>query len=281
MMTPMVKNEVQSDAASASDFFAELSPEFLIHELKDPLSVIETGVRTLLERQDKFGPLSERQGRTLKRVLRNTCKAREMVYGLLEVGRSEAQCFSCALFEPAPVLMDTVVDTLELLDGALADELRAADDNRPQLAVLAKAGIDVQLDGECGRRQMFQDETKFRQIAGNLLKNAFHHRSDRIGVHLSVEADQLVLTVSDDGPGIKAEHRELIFRRYAQVACDPRIKRRGHGLGLAGALLLARSLGGDLAVESRRGTGAVFRLALPFHLPRSGLSPPSGGDDHP
>ena len=41
-----------------NEFFREIEIEFLIHELKDPVSVIETGVRTLLERRETHGPLS-------------------------------------------------------------------------------------------------------------------------------------------------------------------------------------------------------------------------------
>jgi hypothetical protein len=68
-----------------NEFFREIEIEFLIHELKDPISVIETGVRMLLERRERHGPLSLRQEKTLKRVLRNAQKARNMMYGLLEI----------------------------------------------------------------------------------------------------------------------------------------------------------------------------------------------------
>jgi signal transduction histidine kinase len=113
---------------------------------------------------------------------------------------------------------------------------------------------------------MFQDETKLRQIAGNLFKNALHHRKKRMDVELAVEADCFVLAVKDDGPGIEPDHHDLIFRRYTQVAECTFVERKGHGLGLAGALILARSLGGDIQVESRKGEGATFSLTLPLQL---------------
>ncbi|RLC07856.1 MAG: hypothetical protein DRI24_24220, partial [Deltaproteobacteria bacterium] len=50
-----------------NSFFQDLSVEFLIHELKDPIAVIETGARTLLKKQDKFGSLSARQEKTMNR----------------------------------------------------------------------------------------------------------------------------------------------------------------------------------------------------------------------
>ena len=77
----MSKQNEQKDATrvsgeKAEQFFRDIEIEFLVHELKDPIAIIETGLRTLLERQDKFGPLSERQENTLKRTLRNSKKAR-------------------------------------------------------------------------------------------------------------------------------------------------------------------------------------------------------------
>jgi signal transduction histidine kinase len=75
--------------------------------------------------------------------------------------------------------------------------------------------------------------------------------------------------VRDDGPGIEPDHHELIFRRYTQVKECTLGERRGHGLGLAGALILARSIGGDIRVTSRKGQGATFRLTLPRELTQS------------
>ncbi len=47
------------DGTGDGGFFRDINVEFLIHELKDPISVIETAVRMLLEKSDKFGQLSD------------------------------------------------------------------------------------------------------------------------------------------------------------------------------------------------------------------------------
>jgi signal transduction histidine kinase len=117
---------------------------------------------------------------------------------------------------------------------------------------------------------MFQDEAKFRRIAGNLFKNALHHRRQRMDVHMDIHGDRLVLAVKDDGPGIAPDHHELIFRRYTQLKECELVERKGHGLGLAGSLIMARSLGGDLQVTSRKGEGATFSLTLPLQLKEAG-----------
>ena len=72
------------------------------------------------------------------------------------------------------------------------------------------------------------------------------------------------MEIIDDGPGIPDKYQELIFRRYAQAAECSQNARNGHGLGLAGARTLARSLGGDITVSSRKNQGAAFRLSMPL-----------------
>ena len=68
------------------------------------------------------------------------------------------------------------------------------------------------------------------------------------------------------GPGGDPGHQELIFKRYAQVKECSIVPRKGHGLGLAGALILARCLGGDINIDSQKGQGAAFRLTLPLKM---------------
>ena len=74
----------------------------------------------------------------------------------------------------------------------------------------------------------------------------------------------LCVEVSDDGPGVDAGDRETIFMRYTQLNACVLLSRTGHGLGLAGARILARRLGGDITVNSAGGAGTVFSLTLPL-----------------
>lgn len=247
-------------------FFREIEIQFLIHELKDPIAIIETGLRTLLEKQDKFGSLSSKQENTLKRTLRNTQKARSMLNNLLEIGRSESGCFICSHFQPVRSTYQAVKDSLEIMTGPLAEELGKYQAEKDAVELLSQNGIMVQFSARAHDIEIFQDEIKFRQIAGNLFKNALHHRRTRVDITMDVEGDNLIMAVSDDGPGIEPEHQELIFKRYAQVAECSLVPRKGHGLGLAGAQILARCLGGNITVESRQGQGATFRLALPVKI---------------
>ena len=108
-------------------FFRDIEIEFLIHELKDPIAVIETGLRTLLEKQEKFGTLSARQNKILKRSLRNSNKARAMLNSLLEIGRSEAGCFVCCRFPPVKAALGVLLEALDTVADTLSEEFRTVD----------------------------------------------------------------------------------------------------------------------------------------------------------
>jgi signal transduction histidine kinase len=251
---------------SPAGFFQEIRLEFLIHELKDPITIIEAGLRTVLEKQDTYGALTPRQSNTLKRSLRNTRKAWGILNDLLEIGRSEAGCLECTRFSPLKAVHQSLKDALETMTGPAAEEIGKYQDESELLKLLESHGITVRAAARAAAAEIFQDETKFRRIAGNLFKNALHHRTHRVDIQVGFQADWLVVEVKDDGPGIEPDHHELIFRRYAQVAECAMVERKGHGLGLAGALILARSIGGDIQVISRKGHGATFRLLLPTQL---------------
>lgn len=246
-------------------YFERLNVEFLVHELKDPLSVIESGLRMLMEKQAKFGELTRRQHRTLGRALRSSRRARQILSGLLEVGRAEARHFACQNFRPEKILREVALECLELMVGPRGPTDEA--DTPAQVDEwLESNGLHLILPQGEGQGGLCQDEEKFRHIVANLIKNALHHRHQHIAVTCQWSARQTRIQVKDDGPGVPREHRELIFQRYAQLETPTGVKRRGYGLGLAGARHLARSLGGDVYVDGGGGEGACFEVILPTNF---------------
>jgi signal transduction histidine kinase len=218
-----------------------------------------------LERQDKFGALSARQENTLRRTLRNSKKARELLHNLLEIGRSESGCFIAERFRPAESVFQALKDALETHAWNVFEKFGAYDNRTKALEFLAASGISFAVAPTVEGLEMFQDEVKFRQIIGNL-KNALHHCKERVEIRLELDGEGLVIAVSDDGPGIESENHEMVFQRYAQVKECSIVPRKGHGLGLAGANIISRCLGGSLELESEKGKGATFRLSIPLKL---------------
>ena len=251
---------------SQKTFFREIDIEYLIHELKDPISIIENNMLVLLNKKEKYGSLSDGQKKIVKRTLRNSQKTRNMLIGLLEIGRSQAGHFESCQFLPVHSVYQALIDSLETMTDTAIDE-SIEDGGKEEIdKLLADQGIYLDISADVMIAEIYQDEIKFRQIVGNLIKNAIHHRKKQVKIEMIQDEELLSVSVSDDGPGIKPKHQEMIFQRYAQVKKDSITARNGHGLGLAGSRILARRLGGDVDVISQKGEGATFRFTLPLNL---------------
>lgn len=266
----MAENTQSKKPDNANEFLRELEIGFVVHELKDPFAVIETGLRSLLEGKETYGPLSERQEKTLRRLLRSTLRGKSMVEDLMEIGRAEAGHFAVDAFEATRVVRQTLLDALETVESDALEGIEACVTDAEVHALLAQRGILLEMDAELDAIEILQDERKFRQILGNLIKNALRFRKDRLHIKFFRSGQELVVEVSDDGPGIAREHHELIFEPYTQVGNQTAAGRKGHGLGLAGAQTLARRLGGVITLSSETGTGSVFKLSVPAQQRQDG-----------
>jgi two-component system, OmpR family, sensor kinase len=266
MIGKWMATNMVADVPLEGKFFREINVEFLIHELKDPVSVIETALRMLLEKSEKFGPLTDRQEKTLKRALRNSQKARSLLADLLEVGRSDAACFQCCRFNPVSTVDEILMEALETHAVDLWEVLQTSGSGSDRTEVLRQGGVRLICTDGARCAELFQDEAKFRQVVGNLIKNALQHRNQRLEIDMDCRDDRLIIDVVDDGPGVEKEHQELIFERYTRLEACVMLSRTGHGLGLAGARIIARRLGGELIVQSDPGRGATFSLTLPLRL---------------
>jgi signal transduction histidine kinase len=99
------------------------------------------------------------------------------------------------------------------------------------------------------------------QILVNIIGNAVRHSppGGTVTVQFERGASEARISISDEGPGIAIDDQQRIFERYERVGSAP----DGSGLGLAISRRLARSMGGDIRLESAAGEGARFTLVLP------------------
>lgn len=104
------------------------------------------------------------------------------------------------------------------------------------------------------------EERAVIQILVNLIVNAIRHSPEKGTVTLSFGQTEgtASVTVSDTGPGINPADQQRIFERFERAG-----KEGGTGLGLAISRRLARSMGGDVTLESAPDAGAHFTLTLP------------------
>jgi signal transduction histidine kinase len=110
------------------------------------------------------------------------------------------------------------------------------------------------------------DPAILRQVLVNLLDNAIKYSpaGGRIAVRVhSAGTKTTAIEVEDSGPGISPEHREKVFDRFYRTDEARSRDTGGVGLGLAIAKWGAEAHGGRLELDSKPGSGCVFRLFLP------------------
>jgi two-component system sensor histidine kinase BarA len=113
-----------------------------------------------------------------------------------------------------------------------------------------------------------QDPVKLQQILQNLLSNAikFTPRGGTVALAGQVEADRLVMEVSDTGVGIAEDEQELVFEKFRQGGNPLTREHAGTGLGLSIVRELCQLMGGDVSVRSELGKGSRFTVRLPLRL---------------
>ncbi|MFH1491133.1 MAG: HAMP domain-containing sensor histidine kinase [Pseudomonadota bacterium] len=238
--------------------------DFLVHDLKVPLAVIEAGVSTLLQKTEKYGPLTEKQEKVLRRVLRNTLVTKALVNDALELGRSRKGILNKTMISLSRFVEDTMVEIFDLTDSSAAENIKGCTELGLFKETLSEKGIFLEIDEALWCRSILMDESKIRQILRNLLNNALKYRNEKIRLCIEDKEACLFISVSDDGVGIPADFHEKIFQCYFQMDVEQHHCVRGHGLGLAGVMVLLEDMGGKLYLNSDTGKGATFSVMIPM-----------------
>ena len=82
----------------------------------------------------------------------------------------------------------------------------------------------------------------------------------------------MIMTVSDDGPGISPRKQKLLFRVGYSTKFNPDTGNISRGVGLPAVQFIVEELGGTLDVESQSGEGTTFRIRLPIETVTGGLA---------
>lgn len=127
-------------------------------------------------------------------------------------------------------------------------------------AVASSLGLEVRVDVD-DDLQVQASEPDLERVFVNLLSNAHRHGGPHIEVHGRAERDEVIIDVTDDGPGIAAELRPRLFSPFASKGSASGT----HGLGLAIVDQLMSAFGGSVSHHDRAGGGTIFRLR--FSLP--------------
>ncbi len=134
---------------------------------------------------------------------------------------------------------------------------------------LKQAGfhVSVSIDPRCKLQSLRTDLLSVEQIFTNLADNAIKYAGgEKAAVNISVHLTHRALTIrfADHGKGMEEEAKKTLFRPFSRSAKATSGRKPGVGLGLALSRDLARSIGGELALEDSSAKGTTFVLTLPL-----------------
>lgn len=210
------------------------------HELKTPLAALREGSSLLSD--GVAGPLSPQQEKIAGIMQGNVLRLQGLIDGLLKLQQAE---HVRDRIEPENLRLN------ELIQQILATHKLAARDKR------------LRITGKLAPLTVTGGREEVTTIIDNLLSNAikFSPPQGTIRVHLSRDHQNAVLDVMDEGPGVPAEERKMIFEPFYRSPGTKAIA--GVGLGLAIAREFATAHRGTL--EYLPGTDAThFRATLPL-----------------
>lgn len=221
------------------DFVSNIS-----HELRTPLASIRAVVETLQDGALDDPPAAQM---FLSRAEQEVDVMTQMIEELLELSRIESGQV------PLKLIPTTVADLL----------LVPLDRLKPQAE---RKQIAIALDLPSGLPRVLADATRISQVITNLAHNAikFTPEAGTVIVDAKLQADEIVIRIKDDGPGIDKQDLPRIFERFYKSDQARTRSQGGTGLGLAIARHIVQAHGGRIWAKSKEGKGSTFFFTLPI-----------------
>jgi len=248
-----VEDELRAANAHKDQFLAMLA-----HELRNPLAPIVTAAQLLkLRRADPASVASAsdiiaRQAEHLTGLVNDLLDVSRVTRGLVTLEREELD--------------------LNMLVSAAVEQVRPLADARRHALTLQLSGQPAHVDA---------DRNRLVQVLSNILNNAVKYTAPggSIVLAVQVEAEQVHVTVRDNGVGIAPAVLPYIFDLFTQAERTPDRSQGGLGIGLALVKSLVALHGGTVRADSAGlGQGSAFSICLPRVAPAPGFHPQPAAD---
>lgn len=210
------------------------------HELRTPLAALKTQAQVALHSND-----IEEKNQALQKLIASVNRSTHIVQQLLTMSR----------LVPEAAHMEE------------KGEVNLSRLTREILAMLAPAAVEKQIDlefeNDAENLIVYGNSTALGILIRNLVDNSIRYCNEhgRIIVRLTKLQNEVMLEVSDNGPGIPAELQSRVFERFFRVLGN---KSPGSGLGLAIVQQISELHGGRLMLDTpKEGTGLIVRFFMP------------------
>lgn len=229
----------EREAREKTLFFAGVS-----HELRTPLNAI-IGFSDMM-RSRLFGPLPSKYSEYAELIHDSGQYMLDLIGDVLDLSKVEAGKYT---------LVPDTFDATDVVRSSVKMIRPAAD--------AAEVEIDLSLPDD--DLLLTADRKAVRQMLLNLMSNAvkFSPKGSRIDVAARQDGDDMIISVTDQGPGMSELEIARIGQPYSQGASGREVEARGSGLGLSLVRQLAELHGGRFEVRSKIGAGTDARIVLP------------------
>ena len=236
-----IKQESEQDAKRANlaktDFLSRMT-----HELRTPMNGVIAMTNLLLD-----SPLDNEQEEFVNTIKNSGNTLMKLINEILDFSKIEADKIK-----------------LEYTDFNFRDCIEEALDLVIPFAAKKNLYFNYFIENDIPDN-VYQDETRIRQVVTNLLSNAvkFTERGE-IYLHACMYNDFLEVSVQDTGIGIKNEQTKKLFQPFSQVSTDIHRKYGGTGLGLVISKKICEFMGGNLVFDGSYEAGARFKFSIPI-----------------
>jgi len=211
----------------------------MCHELKTPLSLIYTPLKSLM----KKNPTEKISQESLTDIFQQTCHLRDVVNMILDLNKLNKGNLELNLsVHPFNKWMNEII--------------------HPFIREFSENGVELRFIPDQNIHSLEYDDKKLRIVISNLLSNALKFSPSGTCVKVTVSHDTSSLTVSviDEGLGLTEADTEKLFNMFYQADTSA----KGNGIGLAYSYELIRLHGGTLTALSNPGDGATFSFSIPL-----------------
>jgi PAS domain S-box-containing protein len=229
-----------------SQFLANMS-----HELRTPLNSIIGFSRVILKGID--GAINEQQNQDLSAIYNSGQHLLGLINDILDLSKIDAGKMELAFDEVN--MGDTIHSVMSTAVGLVKDKrIRLQEQIDPNLPPVRA------------------DSMRLRQVLLNLISNAAKFTEEgtiivSANAHTnSLGKQEVMVSVTDSGPGISPEDQEKLFKPFSQVDASPTRKTGGTGLGLSISHRLVELHGGRIGVHSTVGKGSTFYFTIPVYI---------------
>jgi two-component system, OmpR family, sensor kinase len=214
------------------------------HELQSPLSRLRTELEVTLRRHRDIAEYED----TLRSCLDNVERLSMLTRELLTLARLDAE-------QGRAVVVGTV-SLRPLLEGVV--RRLASEAERRHVTIAVHPSTTLSLSVRCAEGLA---DLVFTNVLDNAVK--FSPPGGQVVVDAAADGPEVVVAVSDTGPGIPSEEIPRVFERFYRGRVARAQDIRGFGLGLAISRAVVENHGGQISVDSAAGGGATFRIRFP------------------